>query len=55
MVLDGAPIDPSDLVVVGANQAQQAGSDEWWRADLRAIAGAAIENRTRQAAPDLRR
>jgi hypothetical protein len=42
MVLDGAPLDPADIVIVGANQAQEAGSDVWWRADLRALAEAAI-------------
>ena len=46
MVLDGAPIDASDVVVVGVNQAQQAGSDSWWRADVRTLAEAAIKGRT---------
>jgi hypothetical protein len=47
MVLDGAPLDPADLVVVGANQAQEAGSDAWWRADLRVLAEAAIKEAAR--------
>jgi hypothetical protein len=46
MVLDGAPIDATDVVVVGANQAQEVGSDLWWRADLRTLAEAAVKSRT---------
>lgn len=45
MVLDGAPLDPADIVVVGANQAQEAGSEVWWRADLRTLAEAALKTR----------
>jgi hypothetical protein len=46
MVLDGAPIDATDVVVVGANQAQEVGSDLWWRADLHTLAEAAVKSRT---------
>src|SRR5437870_8913958 len=35
MVLDGIPLEPADLIVVGRNQAQRGGSETWWRADLR--------------------
>jgi hypothetical protein len=42
LVLDGAPIDPTDVVVVGINQVQNAGSDDWWRADLQRAAEAAV-------------
>lgn len=42
LVLDGSPIDPSDIVVIGINQAQHAGSDAWWRADLQRAAEAAV-------------
>ena len=38
MVLDGSPIDPTDLVVVGVNQAQRVDSEAWWRADLQSAA-----------------
>jgi hypothetical protein len=34
MVLDGFQIQPTDLIVVGVNQAQRVGSEAWWRADL---------------------
>jgi hypothetical protein len=38
MVLDGSPIEPTDLVVVGVNQAQRVDSDAWWRSDLQPAA-----------------
>jgi hypothetical protein len=38
IVLDGSPIEPTDLIVVGVNQAQRVNSDAWWRADLQAAA-----------------
>jgi len=38
MVLDGFPLEPNDVVVVGVNQVQRAGSENWWRADLQAAA-----------------
>jgi hypothetical protein len=39
MVLDGTPpIEPTDTLVVGVNQVQRVGSEEWWRADLQAAA-----------------
>jgi hypothetical protein len=44
MVLDGSPVDPTDLIVVGVNQAQRVDSDSWWRADLQAAAEAAVRN-----------
>jgi len=40
LVLDGAPIDATDVVVVGVNQAQRADSEVWWRADLQTMAEA---------------
>jgi hypothetical protein len=40
MVLDGSPLDPTDIFVVGVNQAQRPGSDAWWRADLQPAAEA---------------
>jgi len=45
MVLDGSAIDPTDLIVVGVNQAQRAGSEAWWRADLQAAAQSAVQKK----------
>src|SRR5262245_5976349 len=42
LVLDGTAVEPSDIVVIGVNQAQHVGSSEWWRAELRAAAEAAV-------------
>jgi hypothetical protein len=47
LVLDGSPIDPTDVIVIGINQAQRVGSDEWWRADLQPAAEAAVPLRKR--------
>jgi len=41
MVLDVGTIEPTDMLMAGVDQAQQAGSDDWWRVDLRAVAEAA--------------
>ena len=43
MVLDGSPIAPTDLIVVGVNQSQPAASDVWWRAELQPAAEAAVK------------
>jgi hypothetical protein len=43
MVLDGSPIAPTDLIVVGVNQSQRTPDDDWWRADLQAAAEAAVK------------
>ena len=40
MVLDGIPLEPGDLVVIGVNQAQRVDSEAWWRADLQDAAQA---------------
>jgi hypothetical protein len=42
IVLDGAPIDPTDIIVIAVNQAQNAGSNSWWRADPQPAAEAAV-------------
>jgi hypothetical protein len=42
LVVDGGPVDPTDVIVIGINQAQHAGSDAWWRADLQRAAEAAV-------------
>jgi hypothetical protein len=38
MVLDVGKIEPTDLLMAGVDQAQQVGSDAWWRTDLRTLA-----------------
>jgi hypothetical protein len=45
MVLDGSPIEPTDVIVVGVNQAQKIDSDAWWRADLQALAQEAAKQK----------
>jgi hypothetical protein len=45
LVLDGSAIDPTDIIVIGINQAQRVGSDAWWRADLQPAAEAAVPRR----------
>ena len=42
LVLDGTEIDPTDIIVIGINQAQRVGSDAWWRTDLQRSAEAAV-------------
>jgi hypothetical protein len=42
LVLDGSDIDPTDVIVIGINQAQYVGSDAWWRVDLQPAAEAAV-------------
>jgi hypothetical protein len=41
MVLDVGKIEPTDTLMAGVDQVQNAGSDDWWRVDLRTIAEAA--------------
>jgi hypothetical protein len=43
MVLDGSPIEPTDVIVVGVDQAQRVGSEVWWRTNLRPAAEAAAQ------------
>jgi hypothetical protein len=47
MVLDGSPIESTDVVVVGVDQAQRAGSETWWRSDLQPAAIAAAQPKKR--------
>jgi hypothetical protein len=47
MVLDGSEILPTDVIVAGVNQAQRAGSETWWRADVQAAAEAAVPRKKR--------
>ena len=42
LVVDGGNVDPTDVIVIGINQAQHAGSDVWWRAELQRAAEAAV-------------
>ena len=42
LVLDAGPVEPTDIIVVGIDQAQRAGSEEWWHTDLRPLAEAAV-------------
>ena len=51
MVLDVGKIDPTDTLMAGVDQVQQAGSDDWWRVDLRTIAEAAAAAAARPRAP----
>jgi len=45
LVLDGSPVESSDIIVVGVNQAQRVNSDAWWRADVQAAAEAAVRKK----------
>jgi hypothetical protein len=42
LVLDGAAIEPSDVIVIGINQTQDVGSSTWWRTDLQRSAEALV-------------
>ena len=42
LVVDGGPVDPTDIIVIGINQVQRAGSETWWRAELQRAAEAAV-------------
>jgi hypothetical protein len=42
LVLDGSPVEATDVIVIGVNQAQRVDSDVWWRGDLQAAAEAAV-------------
>jgi hypothetical protein len=45
LVLDGSPIEATDQIVVGVNQAQRVNSDAWWRADIQAAAEGAARKK----------
>ena len=42
LVLDSGPVDPTDIIVIGIDQVQRVGSEEWWHTDLRPAAEAAV-------------
>jgi hypothetical protein len=45
MVLDGSPIEATDVVVIGVNQAQRVNADTWWRAELQPHAEQAVKGK----------
>ena len=45
MVLDVGAIGPTDILVVGVNQAQRADTEQWWRAELQSAAEAAAKRK----------
>jgi hypothetical protein len=47
MVLDGFAAQNDHTIIVGVDQAQRAGSDVWWRADIRPIAEGLIKKGVR--------
>jgi hypothetical protein len=47
MVLDVGTIEATDTLMAGVDQAQRAGSDAWWRTDLRALAESAAKTKAR--------
>jgi hypothetical protein len=47
LVLDGSPVAPTDIVVVGVNQAQRAGTESWWRGEPQEAAKAAAASAAR--------
>ena len=42
LVLDGSIVEPTDIIVIGIDQAPRAGSETWWHTDLRPTAEAAV-------------
>jgi hypothetical protein len=42
IVLDAGPVDPTDIIVIGIDGTQRAGSDAWWHAELRPLAEKAV-------------
>lgn len=44
MVLDVGGIDVGDSLLVGVDQAQAVGSDDWWRVDLRTLAESVMKS-----------
>jgi hypothetical protein len=44
LVLDGSPLEATDRVVLGVNQAVKVGSERWWRAELQEAATAAARS-----------
>jgi hypothetical protein len=41
-VLDGSAVEPTDVIVIGIDQAPLVGSEQWWHTDLRPLAEAAV-------------
>lgn len=42
IVLDAGPVDPTDIIVIGIDGTQRAGSETWWHAELRPLAEKAV-------------
>ena len=42
IVLDAGQVDPTDIVVIGVDSVQRAGSEAWWHAELRPLAEKAV-------------
>jgi hypothetical protein len=42
LVLDGSPIEPNYVIVIGVNGAVKVGSETWWHADVQPAAEAAV-------------
>ena len=42
IVLDAGAVDPTDIIVIGIDGTQRAGSDAWWHAELRPLAEKAV-------------
>jgi hypothetical protein len=42
IVLDAGLVDPTDIIVIGIDGTQRAGSDDWWHAELRPLAEKAV-------------
>ena len=42
LVLDGSIVEPTDIIVIGIDQAQRAGTETWWHTELRPLAEAAV-------------
>jgi hypothetical protein len=45
MVLDGSPLEATDVIVVGVNQAQRVNSETWWQTDLQMAAEEAAKRK----------
>ena len=42
IVLDAGQVDPTDIIVIGVDSVQRAGSEAWWHAELRPLAEKAV-------------
>src|SRR5215210_324815 len=42
IILDAGAVDPTDIIVIGIDGTQRAGSETWWHAELRPLAEKAV-------------